>query len=98
LLPIAPLLLESDTQSCHRFTATNALFYFGTTIRTVPAPLQNRQRSPSMTLPEPGTQAGDLEFNVAGVRHFTPSFLHDFGTVILARPRSLKAIGSTPQH
>jgi hypothetical protein len=27
--------------------------YFGTTIRTVPRPLQNRQRSPSMSFPEP---------------------------------------------
>lgn len=27
--------------------------YFGTRIRTVPAPLQNRQRSPSMSFPEP---------------------------------------------
>src|ERR1700730_171189 len=27
--------------------------YFGTTIRTVPNPLQNRQRSPSMSFPEP---------------------------------------------
>ena len=26
---------------------------FATTIRTVPAPLQNRQRSPSMSLPDP---------------------------------------------
>src|SRR5664279_982352 len=27
--------------------------YLGTTIRTVPSPLQNRQRSPSMSFPEP---------------------------------------------
>ena len=30
-----------------------ACFYLGTTIRTVPSPLQNRQRSPSMSFPDP---------------------------------------------
>src|ERR1035441_3312143 len=35
------------------FHAEPRQFYFGTTILTVPSPLQNRQRSPSMSFPEP---------------------------------------------
>lgn len=34
-----------------------APLYLGTTIRTVPNPLQNRQRSPSMSFPEPAHSA-----------------------------------------
>src|ERR1022692_3272775 len=34
-----------------------SLNYFGTTIRTVPNPLQNRQRSLSMSFPEPAHSA-----------------------------------------
>jgi hypothetical protein len=33
--------------------STSAARYLGTTIRTVPSPLQNRQRSPSISFPEP---------------------------------------------